>query len=305
MDPALRDAVHAAVDLCSIAEAVAAHPGQDLEETPNSAGCITHADHAPLEAPETVRALRHASAERALTRARDRMHERLAALAKGETVPKPKPAAPLWSDPLTAVITGIRAALAVIVVAAFWFLTAWPSGPIAVICAGVVCTLLAPTPQPIKITAAAAATIVFFAVPLFVTQIVLLPYALDFFSMAVLLAPYFLICALIIAQPGVGPLGLLAAVYLAVSSHIDNNAAESYDPTAFFNTSLAIVLGIAVGAVLFAMFFPRRRNGRLAGFFARFEFTSSRFRRRPPPSLLSIQFRSFRTTRLDAREARR
>ena len=31
MDPPLRDAVHAAVDLCAIAEAVAAHPGPDLE----------------------------------------------------------------------------------------------------------------------------------------------------------------------------------------------------------------------------------------------------------------------------------
>ena len=256
MDPPLRDAMHTAIDLCAIAEAVAAHPGRDLEDCRNSDGSITNADRPLHKGPEALFALRRASATRALTRARDRLDQRVAALAEGDTLSKPPPPAPLWSDPLTAVLTGIRAALAVTITAAFWFVTAWPSGPIAVIVAGVVCTLLAPTPEPVKITAAAAATIVVFAVPLFLTQLCLLPYASDFFSMAVLLAPYLLMCAFIIAQPGLGPLGLLAAVYLAVSSHIDNNNVATYDPTAFFNTSLAIVLGISAGVVMFAIFFP-------------------------------------------------
>src|SRR5271163_889379 len=177
------ETMRAAVDLCAIAETVAARPGPVLEDSLNSDSSITNAHRAP---PETLSALRHAAAAWALTRARDRLDERVAALAKGETLSKTMPAAPLWSDPLTAVLTGIRAALAVIITAAFWFVTAWPSGPIAVIVAGVVCTLLAPYPQPEKITAAAAATILAVAAPLFVTQICLLPYASDFFSMAVL-----------------------------------------------------------------------------------------------------------------------
>jgi hypothetical protein len=45
-------------------------------------------------------------------------------------------------------------------------------------------------------------------------------------------------------------------VYFAVASHIDNNNAQSYDALAFFNTSLAILFGIGVAAVMFAMFFP-------------------------------------------------
>src|SRR5271166_2066065 len=197
---------------------------------------------------------------------------------------------PLWSDPLTAVLTGIRAGLAVIISAAFWFATAWPNGPIAVICAGVVCTLLAPTPEPVKITAAAAATIVVFAVPLFVTQLVLLPYALDFFSMAVLLAPYLLMCAFIIAQPGLGALGLLAAVYLAVSSHIDNNNAASYDPTAFFNISLAIVLGISVGVMLFAIFFPETPQWATRRFLRQVRVHLSRFAAAPHPAFSAFNF---------------
>jgi len=290
MDSPLRDAVHAAVDLCAIAEAVAAHRGPDLEDSPNSDSSMTNANRAPHEGPETLSALRRAAAAWALTRARDRLDARSAALAKGETVSKPMPTAPLWSDPLTAVLTGIRAALAVIISAAFWFATAWPNGPIAVICAGVVCTLLAPTPEPVKITAAAAATIVVFAVPLFVTQLVLLPYALDFFSMAVLLAPYLLMCAFIIAQPGLGALGLLAAVYLAVSSHIDNNNAASYDPTAFFNISLAIVLGISVGVVLFAIFFPETPQWATRRFLRQVRVHLSRFAAAPHPAFSAFNF---------------
>jgi uncharacterized membrane protein YccC len=255
MDRPLRDAVHAAIHLCALAEA-AARPGPDLEGSLNPESPITNANRVRGQGRETVTALRQRAAARALTRARNRLDERVAALAKGETLSKSIPSASLWSDPLTAVLTGIRSALAIIIMAAFWFVTAWPSGPIAVIVTGVVCTLLAPIQQPEKLTAAAGATILAVAVPLFVTQICLLPYALDFLSMAALLAPYLLTCAFIIAQPSIGPLGLLAAVYLAVSSHIDNNNAQSYDALAFFNTSLAILLGIAAAAVMFATFFP-------------------------------------------------
>ncbi len=267
LDAPLRDAVHVAVDVCAIAEAASAHPDPDLEDSPSPASSPTNADRASPESAKTIFALRHTAAALALTHARVRLEECAAALAKGEILSTPIPAAPLWSDPLTAVLTGIRSALAVIIAAAFWFVTAWPSGPTAVVLAGVACTLLAPYPRPEKITAAAGATILAFAVPLFVTQICLLPYASDIFSMAALLAPYLLTCAFIIAHPSIGPLGLLSAVYLAISTHIDNNNAESYDGTAFLNTSLAIVLGFGVSVILFATFFPETPHWATRRFF--------------------------------------
>ena len=256
MNSRLRDALHAAVDLCAAVEAASPRPRAHLEACPSRGGSINDASRAPNEIPETVFGLRRAAEARGLPAARARLAERVAALAGGKPATKSSPAAPLWSDPLTAAVTGIRSALAVVLTAAFWFVTAWPSGPTAVVLAGVVCTLLAPTPQPAKITVAAGATILAFAVPLFVTQICLLPYASDIFSMAALLAPYLLTCGFIIAQPNIGPLGLLSAVYLAVSTHIDNNSAQTYDANAFFNTTLAILLGIGVSVALFATFFP-------------------------------------------------
>ena len=147
-----------------------------------------------------------------------------------------------------------RSALAVLITSAFWFATAWPNGPVAVVIAAVACSLIASLEQPDKISMAAAGTVLVAAVPAFVTEFYLLPLAVDFPSMAVALAPLTLTCAFIIAQPRIGPLGLLSAVYFAFTSNIDN--VMTYDAAGFLNTSLAILLGIAVAVVLFATFFP-------------------------------------------------
>jgi uncharacterized membrane protein YccC len=72
--------------------------------------------------------------------------------------------------------------------------------------------------------------------------------------MAVALAPLMLTCGFIMAQPRIGPLGLLSAVYFAFASNIDN--VMTYDAAAFLNSSLAILVGIAVAVVLFATVFP-------------------------------------------------
>jgi uncharacterized membrane protein YccC len=254
----LRRVTHAAVDLYAVADEAAARLGPAAHATsPRAPGAsITNTNDTPHENAEVVSALLRAADRRAVARARVRLCEAGGALDGGMSVADPSPAGWLWSDPMAAALTGIRAALAVAITTAFWFATAWPSGPIAVIVAGIVCTLLASMEQPEKTTLALAATILVAAVPVFVTQFYLLPYALDFVSMAAVLAPLLLGCGFIIAQPGIGPLGLLSVVYFAVASHIDNADIMTYDVVGFLNTSLAVFVGIGVALVLFAVFFP-------------------------------------------------
>jgi uncharacterized membrane protein YccC len=153
-----------------------------------------------------------------------------------------------------ALLTGIRSALAVVITSIFWFATAWPTGPTAVVVAANVTSLLAAMEQPDRISMAAAGTVLIAAVPAFATQFYLLPLAVDFPSMAVALAPLMLTCGFIMAQPRIGALGLLSAVYFVFASSIDN--VMTYDAVAFLNSSLAILVGIAVAVVLFATFFP-------------------------------------------------
>ena len=251
----LRRLTQGAVELCATAEAAASHcttPKLDMQSVPRAVESL-ETSHSPLENEAILTSLLRAADDRDIRFARTRLLDSMTAFDRGDQPPK-QATYPLWSDPIPAALTGIRSALAVLITAAFWFATAWPNGPVAVIVAAVACTLLASGEQPEKISMAAATTVLIAAVPVFVTQFYLLPLAVDFPSMAVALAPLTLTSAFIIAQPNIGPLGLLAAVYFAFTSNIDN--VMTYDAASFLNTSFAILLGIAVAMVLFATFFP-------------------------------------------------
>jgi uncharacterized membrane protein YccC len=242
LDQPLRRSTQAAVELYAMAEAAASHRGG------------SHTNKSPTGDGPIISALVSAADERDLGIARGHLQECMGTLERGEAVPEPGIACSLWSDPVPAVLTGIRSALAVGITSAIWFATAWPNGPAAVVVAAVVCSLLASMEQPDKISMAAAATVLIAAVPVFATQFYLMPLAIDFPSLAIALAPLMLTCGLMIAQPQIGPLGLLSAVYFAFASNIDN--VMTYDALTFLNSSLAILVGIAVAVVLFATFFP-------------------------------------------------
>jgi uncharacterized membrane protein YccC len=243
LDQPLRRLTQGAVELCAMAEASASRRIGSLD-----------ADGFPAGDGPIVSALVRAADARDLELARARLREGMAAFDHGEELPDPNIACRLWSDPVPPALIGGRSALAVGITSAFWFATAWPNGPAAVVVAAVVCSLLASLEQPDKISLAAAATVLVAAVPVFATQFYLMPLAVDFPSMAVALAPLMLTCAFIMAQPRIGALGMLSAVYFAFASNIDN--VMTYDALAFLNSSLAILVGIAVAVVLFATFFP-------------------------------------------------
>jgi uncharacterized membrane protein YccC len=256
LDQPLRRLTQDAVGLCATAEVAASHRAA-LE--PGTQGVPVGLQNSDARGPATektatITALARAADERDITLASARLRASMAAFDRGDEPSEPSIAGRLWSDPISAALTGIRSALAIGVTSAFWFATAWPNGPAAVVVAAVVCSLLASMERPDKISMAAAATVLVAAVPVFATQFYLLPLAVDFPSMAVALAPLTLICGFIMAQPRIGPLGLLSAVYFAFASNIDN--VMTYDASAFLNSSFAILLGIAVAVVLFATFFP-------------------------------------------------
>jgi uncharacterized membrane protein YccC len=253
----LRRLTQAATELCTMAGAAASHrdgslPPSEKIRSPDTG--ISHTNESPIGDGPIESALVRAADERDVGLARARLRECVGAFDRGEELPEPNIACRLWSDPVPAVLTGIRSALAVAITSIFWFATAWPDGAIAVIIAAVVSSLLASLEQPDKISMALAATVLVAAVPVFATQFYLMPLAVDFPSMAVALAPLMLTCGFIMAQPRIGPLGLLSVVYFAFASNIDN--VMTYDAAAFLNSSLAILVGIAVAVVLFATFVP-------------------------------------------------
>jgi uncharacterized membrane protein YccC len=257
LDQPLRRLTQAALELCTMAEAAESHRVGWLQQRRKCkwlGNGIFHTDGSSTGDVAIVSALVRAADERNLKLARAQLREYMATFDRGEELPRLNIACGLWSDPVAAILIGIRSALAVGITSTIWFVTAWPNGPAAVVVAAVVCSLLASVEQPEKISMAAGATVLIAAVPVFATQFHLMPLAIDFPSMAVALAPLILTCGFIMAQPRIGPLGLLSAVYFAFASNIDN--VMTYDAGAFLNSSLAILVGIAVAVVLFATFFP-------------------------------------------------
>lgn len=253
---ARRELRDAAVELCAVAEGAAArrvgpvpHPA-----TTSLRGLIRDANDTPAGNGAVVSTLVRAADEQAVARARARLRQCVTAFERGEDLPEPDAVDVFWPDPVGAALSAIRAVLAIAITSAFWFATAWPNGPTAVVVAAVVCTLFATMQQPDKIALACAATVLVAAAPVFVTQFYFIPVAVDFLSLAVALAPLLLTSGYILAQPGIGPLGMLSAVYFTYASSINN--VMSYDAVAFFNSSFAVLVGIGVGGVLFAAFFP-------------------------------------------------
>src|SRR5262249_14962006 len=241
LDQPLRRLSQAAVELCAVAEAAASHHSDSLprpEKIPLLGNRISQRNESSTDDGPIMSALVRAADERDLGLARTRVRMCREALDRGEELPEPNIACALWSDPVPAVLIGIRSALAVGITSAFWFATAWPSGPVAVIVAAVLCTLLASLERPDKISMAAAATVLIAALPVFATQFYLMPLAVDFPSMAIALAPLLLTCGFMMADPRIGPLGMLSAVYFAFASNIDN--VMTYDASAFLNSSVAI-----------------------------------------------------------------
>jgi uncharacterized membrane protein YccC len=248
---ALRQLAAAALHVSVVSEGMARPKGVRLAaDIPPIADLIRAAPDTPLGNGELVSHIVDAIDARALTEAMARLRATGAAFDHG-TTGADDAGRGFWSDPLAAALMGMRSTLAVAVASAFWIVTAWPSGTIAVVVAAVMCSLFGNLEQPVKISVALVATLLIAFIPVFGTVYGLLPMATDFVSMSVAIAPLLLACGLIIARQ---PVGVFPVAYFTVGSNIDN--VMNYDLTAFLNTSIAILTGMGFALLLFAVFFP-------------------------------------------------
>jgi uncharacterized membrane protein YccC len=254
----VREVAVAALDVCAIAEDIANRPDSALPSSTAglwiTARLLSNTNDSPTENFAVTSTLTSVSDQRDMADAQSKLIDAENRLEGRLRVIHPTVSLATWSDPTLAILTGVRTALAVVVVWAIWFVTAWPSGPVAIIVAANVCSIIAAMERPVRISLALAATILVATVPVFFTVFYLLPLASDFVGMALALAPLMLTCGFVMAQPKIGAMGQLTAVYFTVGSNIDN--VMTYNTVQFFNTSLAILSGIGVALVLFAIIFP-------------------------------------------------
>jgi uncharacterized membrane protein YccC len=225
-----------------------------------------------------------AEASRNVDEARAQLRHSEEAYVSGNAAPGQDAPHLIWSDAPEAMITGVRSALAVLISSAFWFVTAWPTGSVAVMVAGVASSLVSGMKQQVKVSFAFALALIVTAIPIFVTTFHLIPAATDFLSLAVALAP--LLIALGFILP-VQPLAVFVVFYFTIASGIDNTM--SYDVSQFFNYSLAILIGIGVTMVMFATFFPENEARAIARIHRQLLTQLCRFASPLHPPLLSFE----------------
>ncbi len=168
-------------------------------------------------------------------------------------------------DLLPALLNGLRAFFIILVCALWWIVSAWPSGTSALLFAAIVVLLLSPRGESAvrsawqflggTLTTAILAGIVNFAV---------LPNREGFISLALVLGVFLIPLAALSAGSWKQSFFVAAATNFTPLLAPANQ--PTYDTASFYNSTVAIVVGVAVGALAIALLpqlSPERRAERL------------------------------------------
>lgn len=158
------------------------------------------------------------------------------------------------NDPVAALWTGLRAALAVFLVSSFWILTNWAHGSTAAVLGAVATARLATMGPAVPIAVGATLIFALATIPAFIIIEVLLPLADGFAMFALAVAPMLFLCAFLMAHKKTMLIGYLSALLFAsAGSFLDKMV---YDPVGMLNTCIAAVVSAATAMVLWAIVAP-------------------------------------------------
>jgi uncharacterized membrane protein YccC len=176
------------------------------------------------------------------------------AVVSGEK-PEPRPIGFAYSnDPVAALWTGLRAALAVFVVSSFWILTNWAHGSTAAVLGAVATARLATMAPAAPVALGATLIFAFATIPAFIIVEVLLPLADGFEMFAVAVAPMLFLCAFLMAHKKTMLIGYMSALLFASAGQFLDQMV--YDPVGMLNTCIAAVVAAATAMALWAIIAP-------------------------------------------------
>ena len=167
-----------------------------------------------------------------------------------QTVPTFEP----YRDPTLALIGGLVSAAAVLIASTFWIATAWPSGPIAVTFAGVMCAIAGSRDNPATITGIFLKMSVVGALVAAFYLFVVLPSLTTFAALVVALAPLYLVCGLVWTVPAGAPF-VLPIIFIG-SGLIGISNQMHYDFAAFLDSFFGYIVGIWIAALALTLLRP-------------------------------------------------
>jgi len=160
-----------------------------------------------------------------------------------------------YRDLNAALIDGAVTAIMVIVASAFWILSAWPSGPTAVTFAAIICAITGGRDDPGVISINFLRMSVLGALIAALYVFAILPPLTGFIPLVAVLAPFYLFCGLLLANPStvqvVMPLIFTGGGLMAITNRM------AYDFESFLNNALGYIVGIGMGAVALHLLRPK------------------------------------------------
>ncbi len=151
-------------------------------------------------------------------------------------------------------IAGLRGAIVIAVLSAFWVASAWPNGTVLVLNAAAVCALASSSPRPTRMTYQMAAGALLATLVGFVEIFGVYPRIDGFPLLCAALAPPLALGIWMTTRPKLAGYGAGYCIFFCVLAGPDNMV--SYDPAGFANDAIALVLSMAACAIAYSVLLP-------------------------------------------------
>lgn len=147
-----------------------------------------------------------------------------------------------------ALLSAVGAFIAVIVNCAFWIGTGWPDGASAPMMAAIACSFFAAFDDPAPYIVGFGYAAVLGAIGAAVYLFGILPLATNFEMLILALAPWLIVCGVLMTNVSTAPLARMSAVNAATMIAIQNGAVGEFTP--FANSTVAVLFGIWSSVVI-------------------------------------------------------
>ena len=246
-------------------------PGEPVLTAAEAAGSAAKLDAYKAALPRRVRDLRNALAARPdfalldfdtgaelLYRFVDDMHAYALTYASLAATTHARERWPERYEPKTnavaTAVAGLRGAIVMAVLGAFWIATAWPSGATLVLNAAAVCALASSSPRPTRMALQMAGGTVLATLVGFIVVFGVYPRIVGFPLLCAVLAPPLAFGVFLTTRRAFAGYGAGYCIFFCVLAGPDN--VMRYDAAGFANDALALILSMIACAAAFAVLLP-------------------------------------------------
>ena len=158
------------------------------------------------------------------------------------------------TNAMLTLVAGVRGAIVMALLSAFWVASAWPNGDMLVLNAAAVCALASSSPRPTRMAFQMAGGTVLATLVGFLVQFGVYPHIDGFPLLCAALTPALALGIWMTTRPRLVGYGAGYCIFFCVLAGPDNIV--RYDPAGFANTAIALLLSMFASAIAFAVLLP-------------------------------------------------